>query len=218
MAEGDPLKIEEEKQLGREMGFKHEELLFGIAFYRNDGGGKFTEMSDKAGLETFWPWGIANGDFDGLSLSDCSDMELARVRHRMGFVFQDFALVPGLRVWENVTYPLVPRGIARATRFQRAKELLSRVGLTGKLRSRPNELSGGEQQRVALARAIVAEPEVILADEPTSNLDDAAGQVVIDVLVHAHRQGNTVVVSSHDPRLTDLATHRFNLEAGRLKT
>jgi putative ABC transport system ATP-binding protein len=135
----------------------------------------------------------------------------------MGFVFQDFALIPGLPIWENITYPLIPAGVSIARRSQIAQDLLARLGLADKARATPRELSGGEQQRAAIARALVGEPEVLLADEPTSNLDEAAGQVVIDLLAQAHAEGKTVAASSHDPRLTALATQVCRLEAGRIK-
>jgi putative ABC transport system ATP-binding protein len=154
---------------------------------------------------------------EGREVQRGSDVELARLRRRLGFVFQDFALIPGLPVWENITYPLIPQGVGRRQRLQLARELLTRVGLSERLEARPGELSGGEQQRVAIARALAGQPEVILADEPTSNLDEAAGQTVIALLRQAHEEGRSVVVSSHDGRLTALATRICTLEAGRLK-
>ena len=155
--------------------------------------------------------------FAGRDLHDCSDGELALVRQRMGFVFQDFALIPGLPVWENITYPLIPRGIRRSERYLRAEQLLARLNLAGKMTGRPRELSGGEQQRVAIARALAGLPELILADEPTSNLDEEGGRAVIALLRTAHGEGATVVVSSHDPRLLAVASIAIELEAGRIK-
>jgi putative ABC transport system ATP-binding protein len=152
----------------------------------------------------------------GRNLTDCSDAELTRLRRRIGFVFQDFALISGLRVWENVTYHLIPRGIAPVERRRLACELLERMGLSDKAMSRPAELSGGELQRVAFARAWVGEPEMILADEPTSNLDQQSAQAVIEMLRQIHPTGKTVVISSHDPRLESLATKTFRLAAGQL--
>jgi putative ABC transport system ATP-binding protein len=113
--------------------------------------------------------------FDGKNLADCSDMELARVRRRMGFVFQDFSLIGSLTAEENITYALIPHRLTRSERQRRARELLSRFGLEGRVRARARELSGGEQQRVAIARALAGQPEVVLADEPTSNLDPDTG-------------------------------------------
>lgn len=155
--------------------------------------------------------------FAGRDLSGCSDGELARIRRRMGFVFQNFALIPNLPVWENITYPLIPRGVSRIQRYERARALLSRFGLLEKLTSRPKELSGGEQQRVAVARALAGEPDVLLADEPTSNLDRGAGQMLVAVLQELHHAGKTVLVSSHDPHITSQASHVYEMEAGRVK-
>ncbi|HEX3150041.1 MAG TPA: ATP-binding cassette domain-containing protein, partial [Gemmataceae bacterium] len=119
--------------------------------------------------------------FDGKDLSACSDVEMARVRRRMGFVFQSFSLIAGLPVWENITYPLIPCGIRRSERKLRAAQLLADLGIAAKADARPEELSGGEQQRVAVARALVGRPTVVLADEPTSNLDQAASESLLEL-------------------------------------
>jgi ABC-type lipoprotein export system ATPase subunit len=178
------------------------------------GSGKTTLLALLGGLERPTRGQVL---FAGRDLGSCSGAELARLRRRLGFVFQDFALIAGLPVWENVTYPLIPRGVARAERYQRAKELLSRFGLADRMLARPRELSGGEQQRVAVARALAGRPEVVLGDEPTSNLDADAGRAVIELLRQAHGDGLTVVVSSHDPRLAAVATCVCELQAGRLR-
>jgi putative ABC transport system ATP-binding protein len=154
--------------------------------------------------------------FDGRDLGPFSDVELARVRRRVGFVFQDFPSLPGLPIWENVTYPLIPRGVPRHERRRRAQELLGRLGLGDRLDARPRELSGGEQQRVSVARALAGRPDVILADEPTSNLDPESGRALLELLRAIHQEGTTVVVSSHDPAVLELATAAFALRAGRL--
>jgi putative ABC transport system ATP-binding protein len=154
--------------------------------------------------------------FAGQDLQDCSDAEMARVGRRMGFVFQDFALIPGLSARENITIPLIPRGVARHERYTLGRRLLSQLGLEDKAAIKPGELSGGEQQRVALARALAGNPEVILADEPTSNLDEEAGKNVVEILLQAHSQGLTIVASSHDPRLASLASHHCILKKGRI--
>jgi putative ABC transport system ATP-binding protein len=155
--------------------------------------------------------------FEGKELGDCSDVELARVRRRAGFVFQDFSLIPNLTAAENIAYPLIPRGVPRAERYRRAREWLARLGMEGKLGARARELSGGEQQRVAIARALSGQPEVLLADEPTSNLDPATAGELLAALREAHAAGKTVVLSSHDPRVIALATQVYELEGGRLK-
>jgi putative ABC transport system ATP-binding protein len=155
--------------------------------------------------------------FDGQDLSACSGMELARVRRRLGFVFQDFALIPNLTAEENITYPLIPRGIARPERRRRARELLARFDLATKGTTRARSLSGGEQQRVAIARALAGQPEALLADEPTSNLDPARGNALLQLLRELHGEGKTIVVSSHDPQVLALATCVWELEDGRRK-
>lgn len=147
----------------------------------------------------------------------CSGTELARLRRRLGFVFQDFALIRGLPIWENVTYPLVPRGVSRGDRFRLAQDWLSRLGLGELLSRSPAELSGGERQRVAIARALVGGPEVVLGDEPTSNLDEEAAQAVAGLLRASHAEGKTIVLATHDTRLAALATHEYALQGGRLR-
>jgi putative ABC transport system ATP-binding protein len=154
--------------------------------------------------------------FDGRELSTLSGAELTRVRRRMGFVFQNFSLIPGLPVWENITYPLIPRGVPRLRRHKIADALLMECGLAGRLAARPAELSGGEQQRVAVARALAGRPEVLLADEPTSNLDPATGAALWGLFRKSHDAGATVIVTTHEPQALSLATHVYVLEKGQL--
>src|SRR5207302_1528900 len=118
---------------------------------------------------------------------------------------------------ENVTYALMPHRLARAERQRRAREQLTRFGMGARLSARARELSGGEQQRVAIARALAGRPEVLLADEPTSNLDLATGANLLAVLAEIHAAGTTVVLSSHDPRALSLATRVYELEGGKLR-
>jgi putative ABC transport system ATP-binding protein len=154
--------------------------------------------------------------FDARSLTDCSDVALARARRRMGFVFQDFALIPNLTAEENITYPLIPRGVPRAERRRRAGAMLARFSMEDKRAVRARGLSGGEQQRVAIARALADRPEVVLADEPTSNLDAEASQALLAIFRELHAEGKTVVLSSHDPAAIALATQVYQLQKGRL--
>ena len=154
--------------------------------------------------------------FDGRDLGGCSDAERTRIRRRMGFTFQSFALVARLPVWENITYPLIPRGVIRAERYRRAVALLDRMGLKDRLMAKPEELSGGEQQRVALARALAGNPDVIIADEPTSNLDQQTGDIVANMLREHHARGATVLLASHDPRLIAAADVVYRMEGGRI--
>jgi putative ABC transport system ATP-binding protein len=154
--------------------------------------------------------------FDGRDTTKLSDAERTRTRRRMGFIFQSFALIARLCVWENVTYPLIPRGVPRPERYRRAVELLTRLGLGDRLAARPEELSGGEQQRVAVARALAGEPEVLIADEPTSNLDPQTAEVVATLLRERHSRGTTILVASHDPRLIASAEVVYEMQSGHL--
>ena len=156
--------------------------------------------------------------FEDNDLGCCSDVALARMRRRLGFVFQDFSLIPNLSAEENITYPLIPRGVSRGERRRRAAELLARFGMGSKAAVRGRELSGGEQQRVALARALAGQPEAILADEPTSNLDPETAQALLAVLHEAHAEGKTILLCSHDPRAVERATQTVRLEGGRLQS
>ena len=156
--------------------------------------------------------------FAGQEFGRCWDGELANLRRRVGFVFQSFMLLPRLPIWEGLTYGLIAQGWNRSRRRETAAAVLSRLSLADRLDQRPEELSGGEQQRVALARALVGEPELILADEPTSNLDAAVAGTVLELLSELHRAGRTLIISTHDPRLAELATWRAEMDHGRLRS
>ncbi|HEV3344894.1 MAG TPA: ABC transporter ATP-binding protein [Pirellulales bacterium] len=153
--------------------------------------------------------------FDGKSLAELSDIGLAGIRRRLGFVFQNFALLPGLAVWENVSYPLVPRGTPRGQRLSAAREALERFALADRLFDPAGTLSGGEQQRVCVARALIAGPEVVFADEPTNQLDDSSANDVIDAFRDLVRRGTTLILATHDTRLMTLATHVGQMQAGK---
>jgi putative ABC transport system ATP-binding protein len=128
-----------------------------------------------------------------------SEEELCRIRrHKIGFIFQEFHLLPRMTAWENVSISLVPLGVREKERFLRACVLLERLGLQERLFHRPEELSGGEQQRVAAARALINNPEFILTDEPTSNIDAVSAQKVLEILADLKNKGCTIVVSTHD--------------------
>lgn len=178
------------------------------------GSGKTTLLALLGALERPTRGGISFADKD---LARCSDVELARVRRRLGFVFQDFALIGNLTAEENITYPLIPRGLTRSERQRRARLHLARFGLESKLTTRAGELSGGEQQRVALARALAGEPDVLFADEPTSNLDAETSMSLLTVFQELHARGTTLIVASHDPRVVALATAVATIERGRLQ-
>ncbi len=184
-----------------------------VAFTGPSGSGKTTLLALLGAMER-----PSHGQifFQGRDLRSDSDAELTRIRRKMGFVFQDFALIPSLAVWENITYPLIPRGMSGGERRKLAQSLLDELGLPEKIDKRPHELSGGEQQRVSIARALAGRPEVILADEPTSNLDDAAAVELIAVLKKTHTAGTTLILSSHDPRVLAIAETVYRLKSGRL--
>jgi putative ABC transport system ATP-binding protein len=136
---------------------------------------------------------------DGAALSSYRDKEVARLRNRtFGFIFQSFHLIPDLRVIDNVELPLLYRSMAGGERRRRARAALEKVGLGARMDHYPNQLSGGQQQRVAIARAMVGEPQVLLADEPTGNLDSKMGAEVMDILLKLNAEGTTVVMVTHD--------------------
>jgi ABC-type lipoprotein export system ATPase subunit len=152
----------------------------------------------------------------GEDLAVMSDAALCRYRQeKLGFVFQAYCLLPALSAIQNVLVPALPHGGGRRTR-SRARELLRQVGLSGAEKRLPGELSGGEQQRVAIARALLLDPELILADEPTGNLDSANGAVVINLLKSLHETGKTVLVASHDQQVADACDRVVRLEDGSL--
>ena len=143
--------------------------------------------------------------------------ELAAIRNEMlGFIFQQYNLLPKLSLLENVEVPLVYAGVSRGERRRRATAALQQVGLGDKLKNKPNQLSGGQQQRVSIARALAGKPAVILADEPTGALDSHTGREVLGMLQQLHRQGNTVVLITHDNSIAVQAQRIIRLEDGRV--
>ena len=154
---------------------------------------------------------------DGRDVGQMSKNELAEIRNELlGFIFQQYNLLPKLNLLENVELPLMYAGVGRSERRERAKEALERVGLGDKLQHRPNELSGGQQQRVSIARALVGRPAVILADEPTGALDSHTSREVLELLQALHRQGNTIVLITHDNSIARQAQRIIRLEDGRV--
>ena len=154
----------------------------------------------------------------GQAVERMSEGELSRVRGRtVGFVFQGFHLLPGLTARENVELPLLYRGIPDGERRRLAEESLARVGLKSRMDHRPGELSGGQQQRVAVARAIAGRPPMLLADEPTGNLDTAAGREIMGLLQGLHREGHTVVIITHDPAIGAACPRRVMMRDGKLR-
>ena len=173
-----------------------------VALMGPSGSGKSTLMNMIGCLDT--PSGgsyILNGN----DVSTMSDDELAEIRNiEIGFVFQTFNLIPRLSALENVALPLVYAGMGKSKRIARAKEVLDSVGLRDRMHHRPNELSGGQRQRVAVARALVNTPSLILADEPTGNLDSKTSIEIMALFEEIHKAGNTIVVVTHEP---DIAEH-----------
>jgi putative ABC transport system ATP-binding protein len=141
--------------------------------------------------------------------------ERARIRNReIGFIFQAFNLIGDLNVYENVELPLTYRGMASSERKKRVQEALEKVGMSHRMKHYPAQLSGGQQQRVAVARALAGEPAILLADEPTGNLDSKNGEAVMDLLLELHRQGATICMVTHDPRYTAYADRTVHLFDG----
>ena len=177
------------------------------------GSGKSTLLYLLGGLDRATSGEIS---VDGARLDEMDENALALFRRRtMGFVFQSFNLIPSMTALENVAFPMQFAGVTTAQRNQQARNLLGQVGLDNRADHRPTELSGGQQQRVAIARALVNNPSLILADEPTGNLDTSSGAAVMQLLSDLHNSGRTVLVVTHDPRMTRFATHKIFLLDGR---
>jgi putative ABC transport system ATP-binding protein len=154
---------------------------------------------------------------DGQDVSACSDRQLALVRNRkIGFIFQQFNLLPKLTAFENVELPLIYQGLGRHDRLERTHEALGSVGLADRSHHRPSELSGGQQQRVAIARALATHPAILLADEPTGNLDSKSGREILRLLQELHQKGNTIVLITHDPGIAAEAGRRVALSDGSI--
>ena len=154
---------------------------------------------------------------DGLPIEAYSENQLAAIRNqKIGVVFQSFNLIPKLSAEENVELPLIYQKVPRAERTRRVKEALERVGLTNRAKHLPTELSGGQQQRVAIARALVTNPSLILADEPTGNLDSKTSREIMDIFHELHAQGNTIVLITHDNEVAKQAERSIHILDGRI--
>ncbi len=155
--------------------------------------------------------------FDGKDMTNMSESELAYVRNkRVGFVFQTFNLLPRETALENVELPLIYSGDSRSIRIKKAMQALELVQLSSRIYHRPNELSGGERQRVAIARALVNNPDIILADEPTGNLDSKTGEEIMKVFEKLHEQGRTVIIVTHDAGIAAKAKRVIKLRDGKI--
>lgn len=154
---------------------------------------------------------------DGIPIEDYTENELAKIRNqKIGFVFQSFNLISKLTAEENVELPLIYQGVGRQERKQRVMEALERVNLAKRSQHLPSELSGGQQQRVAIARAIATHPKLILADEPTGALDSKTTDEIMDIFHELHRQGNTIVLITHDPDVAKQASRIVHIRDGHL--
>lgn len=179
------------------------------------GSGKSTLMNIIGCLDT-----ADEGEYllDGIPIEDYSENQLAAIRNRkIGFVFQSFNLIPKLTAEENVELPLIYQRVRRSERIARVQAALQRVGLTRRANHFPTELSGGQQQRVAIARAIVTQPSLILADEPTGNLDSKTTLEIMEIFHELHDQGNTIVLITHDDSVAAQAARRVHILDGQLR-
>lgn len=177
-----------------------------VALMGPSGSGKSTLMNMLGCLDT-----PSNGEYilNGHSVATMSDSELAEIRNKeIGFVFQTFNLLPRATTLENVALPLVYAGMSKVARELRAKEVLEQVGLADRMSHKPNELSGGQRQRVAIARALVNNPAIILADEPTGNLDSKTSIEIMGLLENIHKNGNTIILVTHEE---DIAMHAHRI-------
>ena len=176
-----------------------------VAIVGHSGSGKSTLMNMLGCLDT-----PTSGKYvlDGQDVASMTDNQLADVRNKeIGFIFQGFNLISNLDAVGNVELPLVYRGVSKNERKQLAMEALKSVGLEDRMKHKPNEMSGGQQQRVAVARAVAAKPPIILADEPTGNLDTKSTQEIMEILKELHRSGRTVIIITHDEEIASQA-HR----------
>lgn len=154
---------------------------------------------------------------DGENVETCSDNELSEIRGvKIGFIFQQFNLIPELTAYENVEMPLLYRKISKAERHERVMRTLRQVGLEDRIRHKPSQLSGGQQQRVAIARVLAAEPSIILADEPTGNLDSVSGKEIMAIIKGLWESGHTIVLITHDINVANQAQRKVYVRDGRL--
>ncbi|MBI9072080.1 MAG: ABC transporter ATP-binding protein [Melioribacteraceae bacterium] len=183
-----------------------------VAIMGPSGSGKSTLMNIVGCLDT-----PTQGlyDFAGENVSQMNDNELARIRNKqIGFVFQTFNLLPRSDALHNVELPLIYAGLSKALRRERAEEALENVGLQDRIHHKPNELSGGQRQRVAIARALVTKPSIILADEPTGNLDSKTGEDIMTLFDNIHSQGNTIILVTHEEYIAEHAERIVRLKDG----
>jgi putative ABC transport system ATP-binding protein len=185
-----------------------------VAIIGPSGSGKSTLMNLIGCLDT-----PTSGNYElrGESVAGMNKEQLATIRNRrVGFVFQSFNLLPQISAFENVELPLLFGGLAARARRERVTELLERVGLADRMEHKPTELSGGQMQRVAIARAVAMEPDLLLADEPTGNLDSSSGQDIMGLFTELWDQGRTIIVITHDPALAQRANRQIEICDGNI--
>lgn len=186
-----------------------------VAIVGHSGSGKSTLMNMLGCLDT-----PTSGKYvlDGQDVANMTDNQLADVRNKeIGFIFQGFNLISNLDAVGNVELPLVYRGVSKNERKQLAMEALKSVGLEDRMKHKPNEMSGGQQQRVAVARAVAAKPPIILANEPTGNLDTKSTQEIMEILKELHRSGRTVIIITHDEEIASQAHRVIRILDGRIE-
>ena len=186
-----------------------------VAIVGHSGSGKSTLMNMLGCLDT-----PTSGKYvlDGQDVASMTDNQLADVRNKeIGFIFQGFNLISNLDAVGNVELPLVYRGVSKNERKQLAMEALKSVGLEDRMKHKPNEMSGGQQQRVAVARAVASKPPIILADEPTGNLDTKSTQEIMEILKELHRSGRTVIIITHDEEIASQAHRVIRILDGRIE-
>ena len=202
-----------ELQVLKNISFKVDKGEF-LAIMGSSGSGKSTMMNILGCLDNQYEGRYI---LDGIDISKSNENELSEIRNKkIGFIFQSFNLLPRLTALENVELPLVYSSIPKEERHKRANELLEMVGLKDRIHHRPNELSGGQRQRVAIARALVNNPSIILADEPTGNLDSKSEAEIIEILQKLNKMGKTIVIVTHEPNIGEIAQRKIVFKDGEI--
>ena len=202
-----------ELQVLKNISFKVDKGEF-LAIMGSSGSGKSTMMNILGCLDNQYEGRYI---LDGIDISKSTENELSEIRNKkIGFIFQSFNLLPRLTALENVELPLVYSSIPKEERHKRANELLEMVGLKERTHHRPNELSGGQRQRVAIARALVNNPSIILADEPTGNLDSKSEAEIIEILQKLNKMGKTIVIVTHEPNIGEIAERKIIFKDGEI--